>query len=139
MISNHHKALVQQSFESDRLQLEAFIPDFYDRFFQTCPELRAVFPQETSRLEAKMLAALTHIAEALEDSARLDLILRALGDKHHQMQISDDHFRSFIQSFTGALAHLLQPDWSEDDQEAWTAFFTFIGTKMQFSAPETNR
>ena len=65
-----------------------------------------------------MLASLTHIAEALENSERLDSILRELGRKHRNMRISDDHFEGFIDSFTGSLAATLGPEWDQETQKA---------------------
>ena len=132
------KALVLRSFESERMDLEAFIPLFYSNFFAAYPEARAIFPTDTERLEAKLLASLTHIAEALESSERLDGILSELGQKHRRMHISDSHFDGFIQSFIRSLATTLGPEWSDQSDEAWTQFLRYVAKRMNFLAtPET--
>lgn len=132
MKSDRCKSLVLRSFESTHLNLDTFIPEFYSTLFALCPESRAIFPSDTTRLEAKMLASLTHIAEALEDTDRLNTILSNLGEKHRKMQISDTHFRGFIQSFISALANTLGPDWSDEMHEAWSGFLTYIAKRMDF-------
>ncbi|MEP2717960.1 globin [Pseudophaeobacter sp.] len=134
MDASHCRALVLQSLESDRMDLEAFIPAFYRTFFELCPEARAIFPDDTARLEAKMLASLTHMAEALEHNERLDAILSKLGQQHRSMEISDFHFEDFIKSFTAALADTLGPEWNEECHRAWTRFLEFIGKRMNFFA-----
>ena len=139
MISDRWKSLVLRSFESPHLNLDTFIPEFYSTLFSLCPESRGVFPSDTTRLEAKMLASLTHIAEALEDTDRLNTILSNLGEKHRKMQISDSHFRGFIQSFISALASTLGPDWSDEMQDAWSEFLTYIAKRMDFFQAEEER
>ncbi|MGR3622143.1 globin domain-containing protein [Pseudophaeobacter sp.] len=136
MLNDQHKDLVRSSFESDQMRLEAFIPEFYSRLFSINPEIRTIFPTDTARLESKMLASLTHVAEALVDTERLDAILGQLGEKHHSMQISDDNFSDFIQSFTGALASTLGPEWNKETHEAWTEFLLYIAKRMRFSPPQ---
>ncbi|MFC4214346.1 MAG: hemoglobin-like flavoprotein [Pseudophaeobacter arcticus] len=128
------KAHVLRSLESDRMNLDTFIPVFYQSFFAACPEARAIFPTDIARLEAKMLASLTHMAEALESTDRLDGILAALGNKHHRMEISDTHFNHFISSFTNTLATILGPEWSKETDEAWTQFLRFVAMRMSFFA-----
>jgi hemoglobin-like flavoprotein len=135
MQADHCKSLILRSFESTRLNLDTFIHEFYRTFFLLCPESRAIFPSDTARLEAKMLASLTHIAETLEDTDRLNAILSQLGEKHRRMQISDTHFRSFIDSFISALASTLGPDWSDEMHEAWSDFLAYIAKRMAFFPP----
>ncbi len=132
MEANICNALVLRSFESDRMDLEAFIPAFYQTFFAACPQAQVFFPTDIERLEAKMLASLTHLAEALESTERLDGILSALGDKHRKMEISDIHFDQFIHSFTSTLAKTLGPEWDDEIHEAWTQFLKFVAKRMSF-------
>lgn len=139
MASNHSKSLILQSFESDRMDLEAFIPVFYRMLFATHPDLRALFPNDTARLEEKMLAALTHIAEAVEDTGRLNAILNKLGETHRKMQVSDAHVDGFIKSFTGALAHTLGPEWNDEMQQAWSDFLVYVAMKMNFLSSQRHK
>ncbi|MFY0308447.1 globin [Leisingera sp. D0M16] len=73
------------------------------------------------------------MAEALDDSARLDEILEKQGEKHRQREVSDAHFKGFIASFTGALSDTLGPDWSAEADQAWTRFLTYVAGKMSFT------
>lgn len=134
MEANACKTLVLRSLESDRMDLDTFIPAFYQRFFEVCPEARAIFPTDTARLEAKILASLTHLAEALESTERLDGILMKLGNMHRKMEISDAHFGQFISSFTDTLAAILGSEWSQETEEAWTQFLRFVAKRMSFFA-----
>lgn len=133
MISENDKSLVRKSFESERMDLDTFATAFYAKFFAACPEVRHLFSRDMTRQEEKLLAILTHIAEALDDSARLNEILRQQGEKHREREVSDAHFKGFILGFTGALSETLGPDWSTEAELAWTRFLTFVAAKMNFT------
>ncbi|UWQ53813.1 globin domain-containing protein [Leisingera caerulea] len=133
MVSAQDKSLVRKTFESERMDLDAFATAFYAKFFAACPDVRPLFSRDMTRQEEKLLAILTHVAEALDDSARLDAILRQQGEKHRKRDVSDAHFRGFITSFTGALSDTLGPDWSAEAELAWTRFLTFVAGKMNFA------
>ncbi|MEX0304845.1 MAG: globin domain-containing protein [Leisingera sp.] len=132
MVSKQDKSLIRRSFESERMNLEAFVSSFYAQFFAACPDVRALFPDDLAQQEIKLLASLTHIAEALDESERLDTLLQEQGEKHRRREVSDAHFKGFISSFTGALAETLGPDWNTETQQAWTRFLSYIATKMSF-------
>ncbi|KIC13442.1 globin [Leisingera sp. ANG-Vp] len=132
MVSGQDKALIQQSIESERMDLEAFVPAFYEKFFAACPDIRQLFADDMTLQEDKLLASLTHIAEALDDSGRLDALLQMQGEKHRKLRVSDTHFNGFITSFTGALAETLGPDWNSATQDAWTGFLEYVAAKMDF-------
>ena len=82
------------------MNIEAFVPAFYGNFFAVCPDIRSLFPGDLIPQEGKLLASLTHIAEALDDSEPLDSILQTQGEKHRKLEVSDAHFHGFISSFT---------------------------------------
>ncbi|KIC07262.1 flavohemoprotein, partial [Leisingera sp. ANG-M1] len=79
MVSEQDKNLIRKSFESERMDVEALVPVFYSKFFDACPDIRALFPDDMTQQEDKLLASLSHIAEALDDSGRLDMILQQQG------------------------------------------------------------
>ena len=133
MVAIPGRAQVRSSLESDRMNLERFITEFYRIFFDLSPQTRPLFPTDTARLEEKMMGTLTHLAEALDSNTRLDAILRELGDKHRGMLISDAHFESFIQSFITALSKTLGPEWNTDSHQAWEKFLRFVAKRMNYS------
>nr|WP_282103161.1 MULTISPECIES: globin domain-containing protein [unclassified Leisingera] len=124
--------MIRQSFESERMNIEACVAAFYENFFAVCPDIRSLFPDDLTQQEGKLLASLTHIAEALDDTGRLDSILQQQGEKHRKLDVSDAHFQGFISSFTSALADTLAPDWNRETQQAWTSFLTHVAFKMDF-------
>ncbi len=134
MVAIPGRSQVRNSLESDRMNLESFITEFYRIFFDLSPQVRPLFPTDTARLEAKMMGTLTHLAEALDSNTRLDAILRKLGDKHRGMLISDAHFESFIESFITALSRTLGPEWNTESQQAWDKFLRFVAKRMNYTA-----
>ncbi|WP_264211746.1 globin domain-containing protein [Leisingera thetidis] len=135
MVSAQDKSRIRRSFESERMDLDAFAAAFYAKFFAACPEIRPLFSWDTTQQEEKRLASLAHIAEALGDSARLDAIPEQQGAMHRNLEASDTHFNGFIGSFTGALSETLRPDWSAETEQAWTRFLTNVAGKMSFLTP----
>ncbi|UWQ79228.1 globin [Leisingera sp. S132] len=132
MTDEDDKDLIRKSIENEKMDLDAFVPAFYAKFFAACPDLRDLFPEDLALQEEKLLASLTHIAEALENSERLNAILKQQGEKHRKLEVSDDHFHGFIDSFTGALSETLGPDWNPRTQKAWAGFLTEVAAKMNF-------
>ncbi|OBY26479.1 globin domain-containing protein [Leisingera sp. JC1] len=132
MTDEDSKDLIRKSIENEKMDLDAFVPAFYAKFFAACPDIRGLFPEDLTQQEEKLLASLTHIAEALDDSERLDAILKLQGEKHRKLEVSDDHFDGFINSFTGALSDTLGPDWNRETHKAWAGFLTEVAVKMNF-------
>jgi hemoglobin-like flavoprotein len=124
--------LILASVQSQKMELDQFVSLFYAKFFERCPDTRPMFPHDMSLQEEKLLMSLTHIIEALEHPAKLRLILLDQGERHKALQINDDHFAGFIDSFTGALKDTLQEDWSEETRQAWLRFLQYVAYQMGF-------
>ncbi|APG48694.1 globin domain-containing protein [Phaeobacter porticola] len=135
MITEHDKGLIRSSVESERMDLSLFVSRFYKRFFESCPDTRKLFPDDIALQEDKLLTSLMHIIEALDHPEKLSAILKQQGERHRAIQISDQHFNSFIQSFTGALAETLGPDWTAEVRDVWIVFLTDVVQTMNFLKP----
>ncbi|UWR76345.1 globin [Phaeobacter inhibens] len=135
MVSADDRTLIHRSVESERMELDHFMPLFYTKFFETCPDVRTFFPNDMAGQHEKLLTSLTYIIEALDHPEKLSAILKHQGERHRAIRITDAHFDGFIYSFTSALAETLGPEWSEDTHSAWRVFLTDVALNMNFLRP----
>ncbi|AHD03308.1 hypothetical protein [Leisingera methylohalidivorans] len=49
MVSEQGKELIRQCFESERMNIEAFVPPFYSELFAVCPDIQSLFPDDLTQ------------------------------------------------------------------------------------------
>ncbi|WP_293577049.1 globin domain-containing protein [Phaeobacter sp.] len=132
VLTNGERNLILQNVNSEKMDLDRFVPLFYSKFFAACPDTRSMFPADMSQQEEKLLVSLTHIIEAVDHPEKLEMILRNQGKKHRDIEITDAHFDGFIVSFITALADTLEEEWNADACDAWHRFLHYIAHQMNF-------
>ena len=85
-------ALVQTSFKSVAPIASKAADLFYDRLFETAPEVRSMFPADLSGQKVKLIAML---GTAVNNLHQLDVILpavRDLGSRHRRYGVTTEHY-----------------------------------------------
>lgn len=131
-LTDAERHLIMQTVESQDMDLAVFIRLFYEFFFELHPETRDFFSADLDQQEKKLLAALTHIIEAVDHPEKLKKILKEQGTKHQHLQIHDRHFNGFIVSFTRSMEEILGPKWTPNANKAWSKFLYSIAQQMGF-------
>ena len=103
---------------------------FYDRLFETAPDVRSMFPQDMKEQKAKLMAML---GTAVTNLHRLDEILpavKALGERHKGYGVTAAHYAPVGAALLWTLEQGLGPDFTPEVKEAWTETYTALAGVM---------
>lgn len=121
--------LVTQSVERVRLRAAELSSRFYERFFATDPEVRAMFPDDMAAQERKFVASLDAIVAAIPDFAAFTDRAGTLGRLHVGHRVTA---RQYADAGTALLACLSEADpaWDDELAAAWTAAYDLVAESM---------
>ena len=103
---------------------------FYDRLFETAPEVRSMFPQDMKEQKAKLMGML---GTAVSNLHRLEEILpavKALGERHKGYGVTAAHYAPVGAALLWTLEQGLGPDFTPEVKEAWTVTYTALAGVM---------
>lgn len=103
---------------------------FYDRLFETAPEVRALFPQDMKEQKVKLM---TMLGTAVSSLHKLDEILpavKALGERHKGYGVTAAHYAPVGAALLWTLEKGLGPDFTPEVKEAWTQTYTALAGVM---------
>jgi hemoglobin-like flavoprotein len=103
---------------------------FYDRLFETAPEVRSMFPQDMKDQKAKLMGML---GTAVSNLHKLDEILpavKALGERHKGYGVTAAHYAPVGAALLWTLEKGLGPDFTPEVKEAWTETYTALAGVM---------
>ncbi|WP_421995557.1 globin family protein [Reyranella sp.] len=103
---------------------------FYDRLFETAPEVRSMFPQDMTEQKKKLMAML---GTAVAGLTRLDTILpavKALGERHKGYGVKPEHYAPVGAALLWTLEKGLGPDFTPEVKAAWTETYTTLAGVM---------
>jgi hemoglobin-like flavoprotein len=103
---------------------------FYDRLFETAPEVRSLFPQDMAEQKKKLMAML---GTAVSNLHKLDTILPAvqeLGRRHKGYGVTADQYAPVGAALLWTLEKGLGPDFTPEVKEAWTLTYTTLAGVM---------
>lgn len=135
-ITEEQKKLVQDSFTKLLPVAEQAAELFYERLFETAPELKALFPDDSSDQKSKLVAMLKSAVRGLDHPDKLVPQLEELGRRHGGYGVSDADY----DPFGGALLWMLQKNladaFTDDTQNAWIAVYELISGIMSKAAAD---
>ncbi|MEU2629425.1 globin domain-containing protein [Kitasatospora sp. NPDC007106] len=108
-------------------QLTAY---FYAHLFAHNPGVRAMFPERMEEQRDRLLAAITHLVQRLDDPERLAGYLAALGRDHRKFGARPEHYPAVGASLLATLQRFAGNAWSEEQEKAWTEAWTVISRAM---------
>ena len=123
-------ALVQTSFQKVVPIAGTAADLFYDRLFETAPQVRSLFPDDLSEQKKKLMAML---GTAVANLHKLDTILpavKALGERHKGYGVTPEHYAPVGAALLWTLEKGLGPDFTPDTKAAWTEAYTALAGVM---------
>lgn len=109
---------------------------FYRRLFQIAPELRPMFKGDIEEQSRKLLEMLGVLIAMLERPLGLELELKAMGARHADYGVKDEHYAIVGAALLDMLAETLDKDFTPEAREAWTALYGAVETFMKAGAAE---
>lgn len=123
-------ALVQSSFE----KLTPIAPDaaalFYQRLFETAPEVRPLFKANMDEQGHKLMATLGTVVRNLD---QLDTVLpsvQQLAVRHIAYGVRPEHYALVGAALLWTLGQGLGADFTSDTAEAWSAAYGVLSAAM---------
>ncbi|MGE0667062.1 MAG: globin family protein [Sphingomonadales bacterium] len=128
--------LVQASFQKVAPIADTAADLFYDRLFQTAPEVRAMFPEDMREQKKKLMAMLGTVVSNLH---RLEIIVPAaqrLGRDHVSYGVKAEHYAPVGAALLWTLEQGLGDAFTDDVKTAWTEAYTTLAGVMTGAAEQ---
>ena len=109
---------------------------FYRRLFELAPELKPMFKGDIELQAKKLLEMLGVLIAMLERPHGLELELKAMGARHADYGVKDEHYAVVGQALLDMLGETLDGDFTPDVREAWTWLYGAVETLMKQGAQE---
>ena len=124
------KQLVQTSFKLVEEKADIAADLFYQRLFDTAPELRSLFPEDLRDQKKKLMAALKVLVNTLDNPDKLIPILEDMGRKHKGYGVVEDHYVPVADALVWTLEEGLGAAFTEEVRHAWTALYSAVASIM---------
>ncbi|MGE0039606.1 MAG: globin family protein [Vicinamibacterales bacterium] len=136
MITTAQRTLVQDTFAVIAPIADDAAALFYRRLFEIAPELEAGMFRNANMPEQrkKLMQALALAVKSLENPEGLVPVLQALGRKHVDYGVRDEHYDTVGAALLWTLEKGLGERFTPDAREAWTAVYTLVATTMKDAA-----
>ncbi len=128
--------LVQESFTQVAPIATIAADLFYGRLFEIAPQLRRMFPEDLKEQKKKLMAMLGTVVTGLASIEMLMPAVRALGKRHAQYGVYEEHFAPVGAALLWTLETGLGSDFTAEVKEAWTAAYTALSQAMIDAANE---
>jgi nitric oxide dioxygenase len=122
--------LVQQSFSKVAPIADQAAVLFYDRLFETAPEVKAMFKGDMADQRKKLMTTLAVVINGLGHLETVLPAASALAKKHVNYGVKADHYAPVGAALLWTLEHGLGPDWTPHVRDAWTDAYTTLSNFM---------
>ena len=128
--------MVQDSFAKVAPIAETAADIFYDRLFETAPQVRSMFPSDMSGQKGKLMQMLGTAVNGLNDLDALVPAVQDLGRRHVGYGTKPEHYEVVGSSLLFTLEKGLGDDWNPELAEAWTETYGLLSKVMIDAAAE---
>lgn len=135
-VTDAQKKLVQESFAQLQPVAEKAAAMFYERLFETTPELKALFPDDSGEQSTKLIAMLKSAVRGLDHPDKLVPQLEELGRRHGGYGVSDADYDPFGGALLWMLKENLAEGFTDETQDAWIAVYELMSGIMSKAAAE---
>ncbi|HET6502378.1 MAG TPA: globin domain-containing protein [Amycolatopsis sp.] len=109
---------------------------FYGMLFTLAPATRDFFPINMEVDRNRMVRALVHVVQMVDQPDDLVPFLRQLGRDHRKFGVAFKHYEAIGTALLASMKHHLGVDWTPEIERAWAEAFTIIARQMQEAAAE---
>ena len=107
---------------------------FYQRLFALDPSLQPMFRGDIEVQAQKLTDMLGVLITMLDSPEHLDAELRAMGARHKEYGVKDEHYETVGRALLDMLAGVLHNQWTPEAQAAWTALYGTVESAMKAGA-----
>ena len=122
--------LVQQSFSKVVPISQQSATIFYDRLFETAPQVRSLFPSDMAEQRGKLMATLTAVVGGLANLPSILPTASALAKRHVSYGARAEHYPVVGAALLWTLEKGLGESWTPDVANAWKAAYGTLSAFM---------
>ncbi|MBL9145489.1 MAG: hypothetical protein JNM99_17565 [Verrucomicrobiaceae bacterium] len=109
---------------------------FYRRLFEIDPTLRPLFVGDIEQQAKKLIDMLAALISMLERPVGLDMELRAMGARHADYGVKDEHYATVGGALIDMLSEVLGNKFTPAAREAWLALYGAVEATMKRGAAD---
>jgi len=103
---------------------------FYDRLFETAPELRRLFPADMEQQGIKLMSMLGAVVARMHDYAALHPLVGDLARRHVRYGALPEHYGAIGAALLWTLDQRLGREFEGETREAWTRAYQALTRVM---------
>jgi hemoglobin-like flavoprotein len=111
---------------------------FYRRLFEVDPGLRPLFKNDIEEQSRKLLEMLAVLIAMLERPLGLELELKAMGLRHVEYGVKEEHYATVGGALLDMLAEVLGAKFTPEVREAWTLLYGAVESLMKEGAAQAD-
>jgi hemoglobin-like flavoprotein len=129
--------LVQDSFAKVAPIADKAAEIFYDRLFESAPQVRSLFHGDMAEQRRRLVATLAVVVNGLGDLPSVLPAASALAKRHVGYGVRAEHYAVVGEALLWTLARGLGEQWTPDVAAAWTAAYgTLSGYMINEAYPQ---
>jgi hemoglobin-like flavoprotein len=125
---------IRESFAEVEDKADKLSEYFYGALFAIAPETRELFPVNMTVQRSRLLRALVHIIQRVDQPEELVPFLRQLGRDHRKFDVITHHYDAVGAALLAALKRFLGDSWTPEVEYAWTQAYGTIARTMREAA-----
>lgn len=107
---------------------------FYGLLFSLSPETRDLFPANMEVQRSRLLRALVHVVQMVDQPGELVPFLQQLGRDHRKFGVLSVHYDAVGTALLGAIEHFAGEAWTDAVAGAWTEAYGVVAGAMRAAA-----
>ncbi len=121
---------IRTSFALVEPHAEDLVKLFYALLFDLAPETRDLFPANMDLQRSRLLRALVHVVQMVDQPAELSSFLSQLGRDHRKFGVITEHYDALGAALLTSLEEFAGPAWTPTVARAWTDAYSQVAAAM---------
>jgi len=126
--------LIRTSFAAAEPQADELGRFFYATLFLRAPETRELFPVNMEVQRSRLLRALVHVVQMVDQPDDLVPFLEQLGRDHRKFGVFAEHYDAVGMALRTAIASFAGSAWTPEVEQAWTDAYDIVAGAMRTAA-----
>lgn len=126
--------IIRASFALVEPQAENLGRHFYATLFSRAPETRDLFPVNMEVQRSRLLRALVHVVQMVDQPDELVPFLEQLGRDHRKFGVIAEHYDAVGAALLSAIGEFAGPAWTPVVEKAWTDAYGVVAAAMRTAA-----
>jgi hemoglobin-like flavoprotein len=127
--------LIRQSFDEMWPIRRNLAGKYYDRFFETCPDARRLFPSDMEKRYLKLMDTIAALVGTLDNHALFQSIITHSARQHAQFGVTSAQLNAFGDALISSLDQQFGSAFTPELKQAWIGLYETVQTEMLSAQP----